>query len=157
MSVKVLCDTCGKKAIIGKARRLSVDDVDLFCSCHDPECGLSFKAEFIFSHTLKLGGLATKLASNPLIHDISCLDPHRPYCRCGSVAIIRKTNRVSVSYADVYCVCSDKECGHQFVNKLLYLHTLSPSAKNCSALVSELTKAMSPSHKQALQQELALF
>ncbi len=31
---------------------------------------------------------------------------------CGSKAVIRKTNRKHRQIADIYCACSDVECGH---------------------------------------------
>ncbi|MGK7630904.1 ogr/Delta-like zinc finger family protein, partial [Salmonella enterica] len=37
---------------------------------------------------------------------------------CGSKAVIRKTNRKHRQIADIYCACSDVECGHTFVMNL---------------------------------------
>ncbi len=31
---------------------------------------------------------------------------------CGSKAVIKKTNRKHRKIADIYCACSDVECGH---------------------------------------------
>lgn len=76
---------------------------------------------------------------------------------CGAKAIIGKTNRLSLGHANLYCSCSDPECGHTFVSDLSFSHTLSPSAKSASSLIFELTKAMSPAQRQTLQQELALL
>ncbi|NRB25724.1 ogr/Delta-like zinc finger family protein [Shewanella sp.] len=76
---------------------------------------------------------------------------------CGSVAIIGKTNRLSLAHADLYCSCSDPECGHTFVTNLSFSHTLSPSSRTSSAIVSELARALSPVQRQQLQQELNLL
>lgn len=76
---------------------------------------------------------------------------------CGKKAIIGKTNRLSVGHADLYCSCTDPDCGHTFVTNLSFSHTLSPSALTSSALVTELVKSMSPDKRQQLQQELSLL
>lgn len=76
---------------------------------------------------------------------------------CGSSAIIGKTNRLSLAHADLYCSCSDPECGHTFVTNLSFSHTLSPSSRTSSAIVSELARALSPVQRQQLQQELNLL
>ncbi|NRB24052.1 ogr/Delta-like zinc finger family protein [Shewanella sp.] len=76
---------------------------------------------------------------------------------CGSKAIIGKTNRLSPAHADLYCSCTEPECGHTFVANLSFSHTLSPSARTSSALVTELARAMDPTQRKQLQQELALL
>lgn len=76
---------------------------------------------------------------------------------CGSVAIIGKTNQLSLAHADLYCSCSQPECGHTFVANLSFSHTLSPSAKASSAIMTELAKAMNPTQIKQLQHELALL
>ena len=54
---------------------------------------------------------------------------------CGANAVIRKTNRKHREIADIYCACSDVECGHTFVMNLTFSHTLSPSAKTGDQLL----------------------
>ncbi|GIU12980.1 hypothetical protein TUM3792_02120 [Shewanella sp. MBTL60-007] len=76
---------------------------------------------------------------------------------CGSKARIGKSNRLSLAHADLYCSCTDPECGHTFVANLSFSHTLSPSSRTSSALVTELVKAMNPLQRKQLQQELALL
>lgn len=76
---------------------------------------------------------------------------------CGNKAIIGKTNRLSLAHADLYCSCTEPECGHTFVANLSFSHTLSPSARTSSALVTELARAMAPTQRKQLQQELALL
>ncbi|WP_420271276.1 ogr/Delta-like zinc finger family protein, partial [Moritella viscosa] len=34
---------------------------------------------------------------------------------CGDKSRIQKTNRISIEYTDLYCSCSNPECGHSFV------------------------------------------
>lgn len=73
---------------------------------------------------------------------------------CHQKARIQKTNRISSGYADLYCACSDAECGHTFVMNLSFSHTLSPSAKTASQLAFELVKSLSPEAKLQLQRQL---
>ncbi|RWX55777.1 ogr/Delta-like zinc finger family protein [Photobacterium chitinilyticum] len=82
----------------------------------------------------------------------------RVFCpECGEKARIQKTNRISTSYADLYCSCSDPECGHSFVMNLSFSHTLSPSAKNTTELVTALVNSMSPEKAKELHNQLAMF
>lgn len=74
---------------------------------------------------------------------------------CGKKAIIGKTDRLSVGHANLYCSCSDPECGHTFVTNVSFSHTLSPSAKNTSEIVTALAKALPPEQRRKLQRELA--
>ncbi|RZM98225.1 transcriptional regulator [Escherichia sp. E4208] len=67
---------------------------------------------------------------------------------CGSKAVIRKTNRKHRQIADIYCACSDVECGHTFVMNLTFSHTLSPSAKTGDAVVQKILSALSPAQRQ---------
>jgi hypothetical protein len=76
---------------------------------------------------------------------------------CGQKAIIGKTDRLSVEHANLYCSCSDPECGHTFVANVSFSHTLSPSAKSSSQIVRQLVNAMSPENRSQLQRELNLL
>lgn len=73
---------------------------------------------------------------------------------CYNKAVIGKTDRLSPAHANLYCSCSDPECGHTFVTNVSFSHTLNPSAKNTTELVTALVKALSPDQRRALQQEL---
>ncbi len=73
---------------------------------------------------------------------------------CGQRARISKTNRLSLLHADLYCSCTDAECGHTFVVNLSFSHTLSPSSRSASNLVIELVNALPPEARKQLQQEL---
>ncbi|ATI63803.1 transcriptional regulator [Salmonella enterica] len=67
---------------------------------------------------------------------------------CGAKAVIRKTNRKHRDIADIYCACSDVECGHTFVMNLTFSHTLSPSAKTGKHLLQAVIKSLSQEEKQ---------
>ena len=82
----------------------------------------------------------------------------RVLCRiCSKKAIIGKTDRLSVDHANLYCSCSDPECGHTFVVNVSYSHTLTPSARTSTELVTQLMRAMSPEKLELIQQEFKLF
>ncbi|MCG9557905.1 MULTISPECIES: ogr/Delta-like zinc finger family protein [Vibrio] len=76
---------------------------------------------------------------------------------CGEKARIQKSNRISAGYSDLYCSCSDPECGHSFVMNLTFSHTLSPSAKTTSQLAFEMVKALAPDQRQELKQQLLVL
>lgn len=67
---------------------------------------------------------------------------------CGAKSIIKKTNRKHREIADIYCACSDVECGHTFVMNLTFSHTLSPSAKTGGVMLQQLISSLSPQQKQ---------
>ncbi len=46
---------------------------------------------------------------------------------CGSPATIRKSDWKDKKLADLYCACSEVECGHTFVFNAMFSYSLSPS------------------------------
>ncbi|AUI87688.1 transcriptional regulator [Vibrio azureus] len=76
---------------------------------------------------------------------------------CGAKACIQKSNRISTSYSDLYCSCSDPECGHTFVMNLSFSHTLSPSAKTTTQMAFNLVKALGPEQKKELKNQLSIL
>ena len=76
----------------------------------------------------------------------------RIYCKvCGQRGRITKTNRLSDDVSDLYCQCTDAECGHSWVATLSFAHTLSPSAKTTNQLVLSLMGSLTPDGRQAVQ------
>ncbi|MBW3809520.1 ogr/Delta-like zinc finger family protein [Aeromonas hydrophila] len=68
----------------------------------------------------------------------------RVYCKvCGQRGRITKTNRLSDDVSDLYCQCTDAECGH-----LVFAHTLSPSAKTTNQRVLSLMGSLTPEGRQ---------
>lgn len=63
---------------------------------------------------------------------------------CGEPATIRKTNRKHRELADLYCCCSNVECGHTFVMTQTFSHTISPSALGRGNLYKTLVDAVKP-------------
>ncbi|WP_323904822.1 Ogr/Delta-like zinc finger protein [Aeromonas hydrophila] len=75
----------------------------------------------------------------------------RVYCKvCGQRGRITKTNRLSDDVSDLYCQCTDAECGHSWVATLSFSHTLSPSSRTASQLVLNLVSALSPEGRQVV-------
>lgn len=75
----------------------------------------------------------------------------RIYCTaCGQAALIRKTNRKHRELADIYCACSNVECGHTFVMNLSFSHTLSPSAMDCGHAYKAFVDTVKPEDREAI-------
>ncbi|WP_407206596.1 ogr/Delta-like zinc finger family protein [Citrobacter sedlakii] len=71
------------------------------------------------------------------------------YCPvCEARAVIKKTARKHKELSDLYCACTDVECGHTFVLNLTFSHTLSPSAKTGDLMVQKILNSFSPEQKQ---------
>lgn len=69
---------------------------------------------------------------------------------CGEKSIIRKTARKHRQIADLYCACSDVECGHTFVMNMTFSHTLSPSAKTGEKLLKTVVESMNLQQRQIM-------
>ncbi|EET6467856.1 TPA: ogr/Delta-like zinc finger family protein [Escherichia coli] len=67
---------------------------------------------------------------------------------CGAPAVIRKTDWKTLELADLYCACSDVECGHTFVCTMTFSHTLSPGARSGRNMVKFLVDAMRPEDRR---------
>lgn len=67
---------------------------------------------------------------------------------CGATAIIRKTDWKTHELADLYCACSDIECGHTFVCTMTFSHTLSPGARSGRNMVKFLVDTMRPEDRR---------
>ncbi|EOP1244096.1 ogr/Delta-like zinc finger family protein, partial [Escherichia coli] len=67
---------------------------------------------------------------------------------CGAPAVIRKTDWKTPELADLYCACSDVECGHTFVCTMTFSHTLSPGARSGRNMVKFLVDAMCPEDRR---------
>jgi len=68
---------------------------------------------------------------------------------CGAVARIKKTARKHTHFADLYCSCSEPECGHTFVMNLTFSHTLSPSALTHGRMVKDIADSIHPDQREA--------
>lgn len=87
------------------------------------------------------------LAGNSIGH--RTMKMMRMYCpTCQAVARIGKTNRKHPQLYDVYCYCSNVECGHSFVMNVAFSHSVSPSALNGQGRVKELIDAIPPEERE---------
>ncbi|PSU07089.1 transcriptional regulator [Photobacterium ganghwense] len=59
----------------------------------------------------------------------------RVLCKCGSRAIISRSEAVTDDCANLLCSCTDPECGHTFVSPLGYKHSLVQSKMSTAATV----------------------
>lgn len=79
----------------------------------------------------------------------------RVYCKvCGQRGRITKTNKLSNDVSDLYCQCTDAECGHSWVATLSFAHTLSPSARTTNQMALALVRGLSPEGRQMVLQGL---
>jgi len=69
---------------------------------------------------------------------------------CGANSVIKKTSRKHRQISDLYCACSDFECGHTFVMNMTFSHTISPSAKSQGSLLRGLVDSLKSDDKQML-------
>lgn len=77
--------------------------------------------------------------------------PVRVLCSgCGEKAQITKTHRLSVDACDLYCICQN--CGHRFVWKAGYSHSIDGNPKE----KIELIKCMFESLGEGEKRDLAL-
>lgn len=67
---------------------------------------------------------------------------------CNAPAIIRKTEWKNKELADLYCACSEVECGHTFVFNATFSHSLSPSGLTGNKLVKALLDRLKPDERQ---------
>ena len=62
---------------------------------------------------------------------------------CKSPKVIRRSVPKGDRFNDLYCECSNKECGHTYVLNLTFSHTLSPSSMAADRLLKELVGQIS--------------
>ncbi|HFF8940486.1 MULTISPECIES: ogr/Delta-like zinc finger family protein [Serratia] len=92
---------------------------------------------------LKFQKFATFGARNMRVMKVLCPE-------CGANAIIRKTARKHRQISDLYCACTDVECGHTFVMNVTFSHTLSPSAKTGDKLLKTVIDGMNLQQRQMM-------
>lgn len=74
------------------------------------------------------------------------------HCKeCGSTSVIKKTDWKDEGKCLVavhYLACSDVECGHTFVMKTEFSHSLSPSARAAEQLKATILDKLTPNQRQ---------
>lgn len=61
---------------------------------------------------------------------------------------IRKSDLKNKKLADLYCACSEVECGHTFVFNATFPHSLSPSGRTGNNLLKFLIEQLNPDERQ---------
>lgn len=77
---------------------------------------------------------------------IKCTECHRK-------AVISSRNELDPKVADLYCLCTNPECGASFVMKLSYSHTLSPPRRQVHSMAVELLRGLPPAEQLELLQQ----
>ena len=67
---------------------------------------------------------------------------------CLQKAKITHRNELTVEVVDLYCSCSS--CGHSFVSKLAFSHTVTPGKHQYKKLMIEFMKNMDPAERRDL-------
>lgn len=94
-----------------------------------------------------------ELAATPT----TCETDMRVICReCGKPATITHRKSLCDDVADLYCSCSDSECGHTFVASLSFKHTLSPSRKQASDMLANMFAKLSSADQKAIIEQAQL-
>ncbi len=75
---------------------------------------------------------------------------------CEQKAVIKSRKTISAEVSDLYCSCSDPECGHTFVVTLAFKHTLSPSARDGKEMALAYLQNLPASARQTLINQLQL-
>lgn len=73
---------------------------------------------------------------------------------CGQLGRITKTNRLGDDVSDLYCRCTDAECGHNWVATLSFSHSLSPPARTTNQMALVIIRGLSSEGRQFVLQEL---
>lgn len=68
--------------------------------------------------------------------------------KCNERANIRKTVWTTYEVGNLYCACTNVECGHTFVMSISFSHTLSPSALDTDGVVKTLIDCLSPEQRK---------
>jgi len=69
---------------------------------------------------------------------------------CFRPAVVSSRKRMSEQVTNLYCSCSDPECGASFVSSLSFSHILSPSRKQSQNVIAEWLAKLSPADRATL-------
>lgn len=80
----------------------------------------------------------------------------RIYCKyCGSKSIVTKHTRPSTTSEDVYCDCTNPDCGARFKARIIYTHTLTPPIGTLQNSLAEQIAQLDPEERRKLLQTYA--
>lgn len=69
---------------------------------------------------------------------------------CNTKSRITNRNQLSLEVSDLYCQCANIDCGHTFVAKLSFSHTISPPRNKVNVLIFDYLKQMDRQARQKL-------
>lgn len=69
---------------------------------------------------------------------------------CGHKAIINSRNEIDPKVIDLYCTCTNPQCGHYFVAKLTFSHSISPSRYQARLATVDFLRSLPPLEQQEL-------
>ncbi|WP_444894927.1 ogr/Delta-like zinc finger family protein [Microbulbifer sp. SSSA005] len=72
---------------------------------------------------------------------------------CGHKANINSRNEIDPKVVDLYCTCTNPDCGHYFVAKLTYSHSIAPSRFQVKQTAVDYLRSLPPAEQQALLQQ----
>lgn len=76
-------------------------------------------------------------------------------CRvCRGKARIASRNELSVDYTNLYCICLEPGCGHQFVMNLAFSHTTRPAASAVDQLLFDRLQSLPRDQQRELFAQL---
>lgn len=97
----------------------------------------------------------------PIIPSLQEVSHHLylPYFHCGTedpktesifcaCSVNSEQHKPPPKLLDVYCYCSNVECGHTLVMNVSFSHTISPSALSGQGRIKELMDALPPDERQ---------
>jgi len=67
---------------------------------------------------------------------------------CFKPAVVSSRRRMSEQVTNLYCSCSDPECGATFVSTLSFSHILSPSRGQSQNMLVEWLAKLSPKDRE---------
>ncbi|WP_366523367.1 ogr/Delta-like zinc finger family protein [uncultured Microbulbifer sp.] len=67
---------------------------------------------------------------------------------CGHKANINSRNEIDPKVVDLYCTCSNPECGHYFVVKLIFSHSIAPSRRHARQTAFNFLRSLAPEEQQ---------
>lgn len=79
----------------------------------------------------------------------------RVYCgSCGKKSRISRVEQESPTYARLYCMCLEPQCGHSFVSEFSFSHTLKPPNSKTlgNTMIDRILQLTEEQQRQILQQ-----
>lgn len=77
----------------------------------------------------------------------------RVYCEnCNTKALITSSNKISKTLTELYCHCTNHECGGNFVVSLVFKHYTNPPQQTTLQMAAALLNQLPVDQRNALMQ-----